>query len=73
MMTPAEANDQKCRLEIQLSSRKMKQLRSKMRVEVKFCARFPTCEMFASPTGQKSGLFHLMKERGERLCLIICR
>lgn len=73
MMTPAEANNQKCRLEIHLSSRKMKQLRSKMRVEIMFCARCPTCEMFASPTGQKSGLFHSMKEREERLCPIICR
>jgi hypothetical protein len=71
MMTPAKANNQKCRLEIQLSSRK--QLRCKIRVEILFCARFPTCEMFASPTGQKSGLFHSMKEREERLCPIICR
>jgi hypothetical protein len=73
MMTPAEANNQKCRLEIQLSSRKIKQLRSKLRLEIKFCVRFLTCEMFASPTGQKSGLFHSMKEREERLCPIICR
>jgi hypothetical protein len=72
MMTPEEANNQKCRLEIELSSRKIKQLRSQKRVKIKLCARFPTCEMFASPTGQKSGLFHSMKEREERLCPIIC-
>ena len=36
-----------------------------------YYAQFQTCEMFAGPAGQKSGLSHSMKEREEKLCPII--